>query len=148
MEEITWENLERHKGAIVFGLKKAGVPARELRDYTSDVMLRLYKSRHTYNPSRGKLTTFIVTVAHNYARTQGLREGCKQRYMAWAKSEYKRGYDDPVVSDPVDTSKLSEELYLLARGISYKHLALLTGKKLNTLKSHVNRDRKKIHVPK
>ena len=50
-------------GVLHLASKRTCPPHIELDDWVSDVTLQVWRKLHTYNPERGKITTWIFTVA-------------------------------------------------------------------------------------
>jgi RNA polymerase sigma-70 factor (ECF subfamily) len=145
------EVYRRHGGTVHALAQRILGPGGRADDVTQDVFVELWRRPERYDPSRGSLRAFLVTVAHGRAvdvlRSESARTGREQRT---ARETAAAGYDvenevwDLAMADQLKLaiSRLSEperkaiELAYFS-GHTYREVAALLGEPEGTIKSRI-----------
>lgn len=145
-KQVTWEILWEHRSIIYKELKRVSFKG-PWEDIISDVLLKCYKSRDSYD-SKYSLTTWLTIITRRYAYDCFRKSQIGKRKAAYLQQEHARqisGYRDPPI---FETSELLPEcpemLQLVERGLSQKQIAELLGSPLGTIKSRVHNLRRKL----
>lgn len=149
-EEALAEIYRRHAGAV-FGLaKRLMFDAVLAEEVTQEVFVRLWREPERFDPTRGSLRTFLLSVTHGRAidilRSEMSRRAREER--SWAVAE--AGYDleqevfdlttaervrKAVAKLPGDERKAIELAYF--GGHSYREVAALENEPEGTIKSRI-----------
>jgi RNA polymerase sigma-70 factor (ECF subfamily) len=144
------EAYRRHAGAV-FGLARRILgDAGQAEDITQEVFLQLWDSPDRYDPERGSLRTFLLTVTHGRAvdlvrsREARLRREERDARAARANPAYERELDDLVLADQVSRAlaalpaaeRAAIELAYFG-GHTYGEVASLLAEPEGTVKSRI-----------
>jgi RNA polymerase sigma-70 factor (ECF subfamily) len=149
--EALAEAYRRHGGAVMGLAGRVMGDATEAEDVTQDVFVRLWDRPDQFDPSRGSLRTYLLTLAHSRAvdliRSRSARRGREERD---ARSTAAAGYDvdlevrDLTLADQVERAMASltdderraiELAYF--EGHTYREVAVLLDQPEGTVKSRI-----------
>lgn len=135
----------------------------ECDDVVQETFVRVFRNKHLYKP-QAKFSTWIYTIAANLAKTR-LRQQERRRTLSfspmWRKEDDQRDYDIPdtrYAADRDAESALTNERIQKAlnaisakyrevvilrdiQELSYEEIVEVTGLKIGTVKSRINRGR-------
>jgi RNA polymerase sigma-70 factor, ECF subfamily len=144
------EIYRRHAGAV-FGLAKRLLVDRVLaEEVTQEVFVRLWREPERYDPARGTLRTFLLSVAHGRAvdllRSESSRRAREVRSRAVAEA----GYDlEQEVFDLATAERVRQALTKLSEaerkaielayfgGHTYREVAVIQNQPEGTVKSRI-----------
>ena len=86
----------RHGGRIKAYLLRSGFKESVADDLTQDIFLRVFRSLGTFDPSRGKFTTWLGTVARNVVRKE------------WRKIPGPENYDGNLAAEVFETTEMED----------------------------------------
>jgi RNA polymerase sigma-70 factor (ECF subfamily) len=86
----------RHGGRVKAYLLRSGFPDHIADDLTQDIFLGVFRSLGTFNPSRGKFTTWLGTVARNVVRKE------------WRKVPGPENYDGNLAAEVFETTEMED----------------------------------------
>ena len=137
----------------------------DCNDIVQEAFVRVYRSKHSYKPV-AKFSTWVYTIATNLAKTQLRRKKLRNVVTFWGKGENEREALDDIpdedsqtdalveasirdkrIQDALDTLPPKYKEVVVLRDIqemSYEEVAAITGLKIGTVKSRINRGR--IHL--
>ncbi len=148
-----FETLYRQYERLVFRTAYLITGSREAaEDALQEVFVAVWKSRHTYDPSKGKLTTWLhrITVNQCSKKKPGKAPAVSLEERGIDLPEMKRSQpDDILVSkqeydrllramDKLDTKHRSVLVLRYFNGLSYQEIAEALGIPLGTVKSRLN----------
>ncbi|GAC1605522.1 MAG: sigma-70 family RNA polymerase sigma factor [Acidimicrobiales bacterium] len=91
----------RWHASVVFGLAARVCGRSGADDITQEVFIRLWRHPERFDPARGSLRTFLLTMTHNLAvdrvRSSDARRNREERYIR----------QDPIIADDVAAEALS-----------------------------------------
>jgi RNA polymerase sigma-70 factor (ECF subfamily) len=149
-EEALAEIYRRHAGAV-FGLAKRLIfDAVLAEEVTQEVFVRLWREPERYDPTRGSLRTFLLSVTHGRAidilRSEMSRRAREERSRAVAEA----GYDlEQEVFDLTTAERVREAVAKLPGverkaielayfgGHSYREVAVIENEPEGTIKSRI-----------
>jgi RNA polymerase sigma-70 factor (ECF subfamily) len=149
-EEALAEIYRRHAGAV-FGLAKRLIfDAVLAEEVTQEVFVRLWREPERYDPTRGSLRTFLLSVTHGRAidilRSEMSRRAREERSRAVAEA----GYDlEQEVFDLTTAERVREAVAKLPGverkaielayfgGHSYREVAVMENEPEGTIKSRI-----------
>ena len=95
--------VEAHQGKIFAYLGRMGIDRATAEDIAQDTFLRVWRNAGEFNPKRGSLTTWILTIARNLALTR------------LSRPERRRESQAPEMADAVVSDLPLPDARLLAR---------------------------------
>ncbi|HTW06278.1 MAG TPA: sigma-70 family RNA polymerase sigma factor [Acidimicrobiales bacterium] len=149
-EDALAEIYRRHAGAV-FGLARRLLVDRALaEEVTQEVFVRLWQQPERYDPARGTLRTFLLSVAHGRAidllRSEASRRAREERSRAVAEA----GYDlEQEVFELANAERVRQSLAKLSDaertaielayfgGHSYREVAEMQNQPEGTIKSRI-----------
>lgn len=149
--EALAEAYRRHGGAVMGLARRVMGDATEAEDVTQDVFVRLWDRPDQFDPSRGSLRTYLLTLAHSRAvdliRSRSARRGREERD---ARSTAAAGYDvDLEVQDLALADQVAQAMASLTQeerqaielayfeGHTYREVAVLLDQPEGTVKSRI-----------
>jgi len=106
---IDLENLFlRNRGAIAEAARRSRPEWIELDDWAQEMMLRVWSRIHTYDPAKGRFTTWVYTIAFRYSAQQRQAHAALKRSAYRTKSIHQRTTIEPLdyrgeTPDEIDT---------------------------------------------
>ena len=149
-EEALAEIYRRHAGAVVGLAKRRIFDAVLAEEVTQEVFVRLWREPERYDPTRGSLRTFLLSVTHGRAidilRSEMSRRAREERSRAVAEA----GYDlEQEVFDLTTAERVREAVAKLPGverkaielayfgGHSYREVAVIENEPEGTIKSRI-----------
>ena len=134
----------------------------DCNDIVQEAFIRVYRSKHSYKPV-AKFSTWVYTIATNLAKTQLRRKKLRNVVTFWGKGDDGREALDDIPDEGSQTDALvesnirEEQIQKALDGLSAKHkevivlrdiqelsyeeIAEISGLKIGTVKSRINRGR-------
>lgn len=161
-DRAAFEELYRlHRGAVHALARRVGGPATA-DDVTQEVFVRLWRRPDSYDPDRGSMRTFLLTIAHHVAvdviRAESARRTRDDRYCAGRDADRcADGVDHHLLStdDRATISRALDELHVAERsaiaaayfdGHSYRSVAHLLDVPEGTVKSRIRSGMRRLEL--
>jgi len=140
-----------HSGAVHAVACRVASP-RVADDVTQEVFLRLWRHPERFDPARGSLSTFLVTVTHNAAvdvmRAETARRARERRDAFWAPTDSVAATDYGVlqgelratVDQALDRLRPDERVAIVTAyfgGCTYREVAIVLDVAEGTVKSRI-----------
>jgi RNA polymerase sigma-70 factor, ECF subfamily len=151
-----FESLYRQHRRLVFKSAYLMTGSREdAEDILQEVFMSAWKSRHTFNPNKGKITTWLYRITVNKC----LERGRKRRLHPVPLADFdhpdaqqhdallvtRQEYDELIdAMNSLDAKHRSVLVLRYFNGLSYKEIAQAVGIPLGTVKSRVNNGLKQL----
>lgn len=170
-QQLAWKELrERHADGLISWLQtRYGFSPSVAEDVASDTWSRLYRHGHKYQRKRAKVQSYIYMIAKRLAANVHRDEGRSPTLPASEIDRRRTGENRSILAEspspkpgPADRLEASElegkvwgaisdladhyraPVRLRAQGYTYGQIADLTGVKLGTVKSRLNRGRQQL----
>jgi len=145
---------QRYQGPVVAMISNITNDKHLAEDIAQDVFLAAYKKLKTFDPARGKFSTWLFTIARNKSinalkkKKAFLAESLPDKidphspYDDLAEKEFFEELDKKLQNLP----KKQKIAFVLAEieGLPYDQIAQIEGVRLGTVKSRINRAKKKL----
>jgi RNA polymerase sigma-70 factor (ECF subfamily) len=134
----------------------------DCNDIVQETFIRVYRSKHSYKPV-AKFSTWVYTIATNLAKTQLRRKKLRSVVTFWGKGDSERevlsdipdegSQTDALVETSIREQRIQKALDALPakykevvvlrdiQELSYEEIAAISGLKIGTVKSRINRGR-------
>lgn len=134
----------------------------DCNDIVQETFVRVYRSKHSYKPV-AKFSTWVYTIATNLAKTQLRRKKLRSVVTFWGKGDSERealndipdegSQTDALVETSIREQRIQKALDALPakykevvvlrdiQELSYEEIAAISGLKIGTVKSRINRGR-------
>ena len=147
------ELVRRHQGPVRAVLRAHVGSAGPVEDLAQDVFLRGWRALRTWRASRGSLRTWLLTIARNCARDH-LRRGrvrgtqialaSEPHAVVSASAQIPRGLDAALAA--LSTEQRVAFLLSDVHGVTPTEIAAIEGVPLGTIKSRLDRARKRLRA--